>query len=104
MRISLWFRATSLSRSLSAPERAWGVCTLCLKEGTFRMSDIALQPAHVLAEAIRRGDMSSRELLEHYLARVEALNGPLNAVVTLDPDGARVGADAADAALARGDD
>ena len=68
------------------------------------MSDIALQPAHALAEAIRRRDVSSRELLEHYLARVEALNGPLNAVVTLDPDGARVAADAADAALARGDD
>ena len=53
------------------------------------MSDIALQPAHVLAEAIRRRDISSRELLEDYLARVEPLNGPLNAVVTLDPDGAR---------------
>ena len=68
------------------------------------MSDIALQPAHVLAEAIRRRDVSSRELLEHYLARVEALNPPLNAVVTHDPDAARVAADAADASLARGDD
>ncbi len=68
------------------------------------MSDIALQPAHALAEAIRRRDVSSRELLEHYLARVEALNPPLNAVVTLDPDGARTAADAADASLARGGD
>ena len=67
------------------------------------MSDIALQPAHVLAEAIRRNDISSRELLEHYLARVERLNAPLNAVVTLDADAARASADAADAALARGD-
>jgi amidase len=67
------------------------------------MSDIALQPAHVLAEAIRQGDISSRELLEHYLARVERLNPPLNAVVTLDADGARCAADDADAALARGD-
>ena len=46
------------------------------------MPDIALRPAHVLAEAIRRRDISSRELLEDYLARVERLNGPLNAVVT----------------------
>jgi amidase len=68
------------------------------------MSDIALQPAHALAEAIRRRDVSSRELLEHYLARVEALNPPLNAVVTLGPDSARTAADAADASLARGDD
>ncbi|MBW8711377.1 MAG: amidase, partial [Mycobacterium sp.] len=67
------------------------------------MSDIALQPAHTSAEAIRRSDVSSRELLEHYLTRVEALNAPLNAVVTLDADGARRAADAADAALARGD-
>lgn len=68
------------------------------------MSDIGLQPAHALADAVRRRDVSSRELLEHYLARVEDLNRPLNAVVTLDPDGARVAADAADASLARGDD
>ena len=68
------------------------------------MSDIALSPAHALAEAIRHREVSSRELLEHYLARVERLNPPLNAVVTLDPDGARMAADAADAALARGED
>lgn len=68
------------------------------------MSDIALQSAHALAAAVRRRDISSRELLDHYLARVAALNPPLNAVVTLDPDGARLAADAADASLARGDD
>jgi len=67
------------------------------------MSDIALQPAHALAEAIRRRDISSREVLEHYLARVERLNAPLNAVVTLDPEAARRTADDADAALSRGD-
>jgi amidase len=67
------------------------------------MSDIALQPAHALAEAIRRRELSSRELLEHYLARVERLNPTLNAVVTLDVDRARRAADDADSALARGD-
>jgi amidase len=67
------------------------------------MSDIALQPAHVLAKAIRRRDISSRELLEHYLARVERLNPPLNAVVTMDVDTARLAADDADAALGRGE-
>ncbi|HEY6649214.1 MAG TPA: amidase [Mycobacterium sp.] len=67
------------------------------------MSDITLQPAHLLAEAIRRRDLSSRELLEHYLARVERLNPPLNAVVTLDAEAARHAADNADAALARGE-
>jgi amidase len=67
------------------------------------MSDIALQPAHALAAAIQRRDISSRELLEHYLQRVARLNPPLNAVVTLDADAARRTADAADAALARGE-
>ena len=65
--------------------------------------DIALRPAHLLADAIRCREVSSRELLDHYLARVERLNPPLNAVVTLDPEGARSVADAADAALARGE-
>jgi len=67
------------------------------------MADIALWPAHRLAEAIRRRQLSSREVLDEYLARVERLNPPLNAVVTLDADAARAAADAADAAVARGD-
>jgi amidase len=67
------------------------------------MADIALWPAHRLAEAIRRRQLSSREVLDEYLARVERLNPPLNAVVTLDADAARPAADAADAAVAHGD-
>jgi len=68
------------------------------------VTDIALWPAHRLAQAVRRRELSSRELLDGYLARVEQLNPRLNAVVTLDPDGARRVADAADAALVRGED
>ncbi|HYZ66208.1 MAG TPA: amidase family protein, partial [Mycobacterium sp.] len=67
------------------------------------MSDIAMLPAHALAESIRRREVSSRELLDHYLDRVQRLNPRLNAVVTLDCDGARQAAEAADAALARGE-
>jgi amidase len=67
------------------------------------MTELALQPAHVLADAIRTRRLSSRELLDHHLSRVEQLNPPLNAVVTVDRDGARRAADAADAALTRGD-
>jgi amidase len=65
--------------------------------------DVALWPAHRLADAIRRRDLSSRELLDHYLARVERLNPALNAVVTVERGGARLAAEAADAALARGE-
>ena len=67
------------------------------------MSEIVTRPAHELAVALRRREVSSRELLDCYLERVERLNPLLNAVVTLDPDGAQRAADAADAALARGD-
>jgi amidase len=59
--------------------------------------------ASELAAAIRSRLISSRELLELYLGRVERFNPALNAIVTLDADQARAGADAADAAIARGD-
>ncbi|MCT7660589.1 amidase family protein [Mycobacterium deserti] len=65
--------------------------------------DSALWPAHRLAEGIRRREFSSRELLDGYLDRVALLNPALNAVVTLDVDGARRAADTADAVLAQGE-
>lgn len=64
------------------------------------MSDLAFRSAAALATAIRRREIGCRELLEHYVARVERLNAGLNAVVTLDLDAARARADEADAALA----
>lgn len=56
-----------------------------------------------LRKAIRRGDLSSRELLESCLAQIQHHNPTLNAVVTLDADRARVAADAADRVAARGE-
>jgi amidase len=64
---------------------------------------VATLSATELAAGIREQRWSSRELLDLYLDRVDRLNGPINAVVTLDADRARNTADAADAALARGD-
>src|SRR6188472_3392584 len=64
----------------------------------------ATKSATELAAGIRDRQWSSRELLDLYLDRIERLNGPVNAVVTLDVERARASADAADAALARGDD
>ena len=64
--------------------------------------DIGLQSATALVELLRRREIGARELLDHYLARIERLNAPLNAVVTLDVERARRQADAADAALSRG--
>ncbi len=61
------------------------------------------QDAGRLARDVRSGAVGARELLELYLSRVDALNPALNAVVQQDRDGARARADAADAALARGE-
>jgi amidase len=55
-----------------------------------------------LAAAIRAKEVSSRELLDGYLDRVERLNPALNAVVTLDVERARAAADAADASAPSG--
>src|SRR5262249_44069787 len=65
------------------------------------MSEIAFRSASDLAAAIRRRELSSREVLDHYLGRIERLNPKLNAVVTLDTDRAGAAAAAADAAVAR---
>jgi amidase len=56
-----------------------------------------------LLTALRRRTISSRDLLESYLSRIEQYNPGLNAVVTLDAEQARAAADAADAATMRGE-
>jgi amidase len=59
--------------------------------------------AVTLAEMVRRKAIGCRELLELYLGRVERFNPALNAIVAMDLGAARKRADAADAALARGE-
>ncbi len=66
-------------------------------------NDIALWSTTKQAEAIRSGEITSRALLEHIIKRIERINGALNAVITTNFDAARTAADAADAALKRGD-
>ena len=46
-------------------------------------------PAHVLAGAIQRREVSSLEVVEADLTQIARHNPDLNAVVTLDEDGAR---------------
>lgn len=68
------------------------------------MSDFAYSTTVETAAAITSGEVSSRELLEAALARVERLDGPINAVVALDSERALEAADQADLAVARGDE
>jgi amidase len=49
-----------------------------------------------LAARIRARELSATEVMEAHLARIEAVNPKLNAIVTLDAEGARAAAAAAD--------
>lgn len=64
--------------------------------------DLWRASAGELAAAIRRGEVSSLEVVESHLARVDAVNGHLNAVVRVLADEARATASAADEAVAAG--
>jgi len=64
--------------------------------------DLLWQPAHRLCEQIRRRALGCRELLDRFLQRIEETHADINAVVTLDVEGARARAEDADRALARG--
>jgi amidase len=66
--------------------------------------DLCTRPATELAAMLRTREISARELLDAHLERIDRLNPAVNAVVTLDAEGARASADAADAALAAGED
>jgi amidase len=65
--------------------------------------DLCTRPATELAALVRTRELSARELMDAHLDRIERLNPELNAIVTLDPEGARAAADAADARLAAGE-
>jgi amidase len=68
------------------------------------MTDVWRLDARTAAAAIRSKSVSSSELLEVYLERIDRHNPRLNAVVTIDADGARRAALAADDAVMRGED
>jgi len=56
-------------------------------------SDLMFRPATELAEMVRSGEVSSRELVESSLARIEQLNPQLNAFVEIDSERALAAAE-----------
>ncbi|MGI5457598.1 amidase family protein [Streptomyces sp. CA-249302] len=64
------------------------------------MTDLTRLPAHVQLRALDRREISSRELLDLHLDRIDA--STLNAVIACDDDAARQAAHAADERRARG--
>lgn len=67
-------------------------------------TDLCYLPAVQQRTLIQRKAISSSELLGAYLRRIERINPMVNAIVTLDVDGARTQAKAADAVTTRGED
>jgi amidase len=68
-----------------------------------RDDPMAYRAAGELVEALAQRRVSSRELVDSAIARIEALDSKINAVVVRDFDRARAAAAAADAALAKGE-
>lgn len=64
--------------------------------------DLWKLPATSMRELLDSGRASSREIVESCLARIEATNPALNALVEVRPDEARAAADAADAERSAG--
>src|ERR1700760_294310 len=67
------------------------------------MDEIIYTSATELARAIREKEVSSEEVVDAHLSRIEEVNPKLNAVVQLTADAARKRAREADSALARGE-
>jgi amidase len=68
------------------------------------MTELWRLPATDLAALIRKRDVSAREAALAGLARLDAVNPQINAVVAHDPAQTLAEADAVDAAIARGED
>ncbi|HQV27330.1 MAG TPA: amidase [Thermoflexales bacterium] len=64
--------------------------------------DLCFLPALEQVGLIKSGQLSARELLEAHLTQIGRVNPAVNAIVTLDPEGAREQALAADEAQASG--
>ena len=67
-------------------------------------SDICYMTATEMAQRIRAGELSCRELMQAHLTRIERINPKVNAIVSqIPPEQALAAADAADEALSRGE-
>jgi aspartyl-tRNA(Asn)/glutamyl-tRNA(Gln) amidotransferase subunit A len=66
--------------------------------------DFRTESAAVMAGQVRRGERSARQLVDHALDRIAALNPIINAFVAVDEERARTAADGVDGTVARGGD
>ncbi|MDI3387768.1 amidase [Streptomyces sp. B-S-A8] len=66
--------------------------------------DITYADATELVARLRKGEVSAREVVRAHLERIEEVNAHVNAIVTLDAEGATAAAKEADDRLARGEE
>ncbi|MGD8566372.1 MAG: amidase, partial [Candidatus Bathyarchaeota archaeon] len=74
---------------------------MCIKGGIF-LNELIFASATELARAIRAKEISSKDVVETFLQRIERMNPKLNAIVQLAADDVREQASEADASLAKG--
>src|ERR1051326_7960114 len=82
---------------------AWLPAAATARDTASVSEGLAYRSAGDLVKALAERQVSSRELVDTAISRIEALDPKINAVVVRDFDRARLAADAADAALAKGD-
>ncbi|MBC8271992.1 MAG: amidase, partial [Gammaproteobacteria bacterium] len=68
------------------------------------MDELAYSDATALVQKIKSKQISSADLLEHFIARMEKYNPEINAIIVTQLEKARARARQADEALARGED
>ncbi len=85
-------------------QAAPGVPCAPSERGVRRMTELLDQGAAAIAAAVRTGKVKARDVAEAAIARVEARNKDLTAIVDFNPAEARTAADAVDARLKQGFD
>ncbi len=82
-----------------------GLCKTAFADdiGKQKYQTLVFLTASELAQQIKVGEVTSVEIVEVYLAHIARFTPEINAIVTLDAEGARRRAQEADAALARGE-
>ena len=78
-------------------------CVKATVESSHEIVPVYLKSATELASSIQRGEITSTELLDLYLDRIQKYNNDINAIVAMDVDAARARAAEADKALAQGE-
>jgi amidase len=96
------FTATLTGAACAALAPFEAVRSAPLAEGFMAPDEITDLTAVDLAARLARKDLSAREVMQAHLARIERVNGTVNAVVTLIAEQALAAAAKADEAIARG--